>query len=54
MAQDNPGKLAIVGELCWEGMYGGNCGPFVQRIQFWGAVLNGARATATARIRSGR
>ena len=38
----NPGKLAIVGELCWEGMYGGNCGPFVQRIQFWGAVLNGA------------
>jgi hypothetical protein len=38
----NPGKLSIVGELCWEGMYGGNCGPFVQRIQFWGAVLNGA------------
>ena len=38
----NPGKPALVGELCWEGMYGGNCGPFVQRIQFWGAVLNGA------------
>jgi hypothetical protein len=38
----NRGKPALVGELCWEGMYGGNCGPFVQRIQFWGAVLNGA------------
>ncbi|MCC6353338.1 MAG: DUF4038 domain-containing protein [Verrucomicrobiae bacterium] len=38
----NPGKPSIVGELCWEGMYGGNCGPFIQRIQFWGAVLNGA------------
>ena len=23
-------------------MYGGSCGPFVQRIQFWGAVLRGA------------
>ena len=39
---NNPGKVSIIGELCWEGMYGGNCGPFVQRIQFWGAVLNGA------------
>jgi hypothetical protein len=38
----NPAKLAIIGELCWEGMYGGNCGPFVQRVQFWGAVLGGA------------
>ncbi len=38
----NPGKPSLVGELCWEGMYGGNCGPFVQRIQFWGAVLGGA------------
>ncbi len=38
----NPGKPSIVGELCWEGMYGGNCGAFIQRIQFWGAVLNGA------------
>ncbi|MHB8903387.1 MAG: apiosidase-like domain-containing protein, partial [Thermoguttaceae bacterium] len=40
--ENNPGKLSIVGELCWEGMYGGNCGPFAQRIQFWGAVLGGA------------
>lgn len=39
---NNPGKPALIGELCWEGMYGGNCGPYVQRIQFWGAVLNGA------------
>jgi hypothetical protein len=38
----NPGKLSLIGELCWEGMYGGNCGPFMQRVQFWGAVLNGA------------
>ena len=37
-----PANPRIIGELCWEGMYGGNCGPFVQRIQFWGAVLNGA------------
>ena len=40
--EKNPGKPSLVGELCWEGMYGGNCGPFIQRVQFWGAVLNGA------------
>lgn len=40
--EGNPGKPSIIGELCWEGMYGGNCGPFVQRVQFWAGVLNGA------------
>jgi hypothetical protein len=38
----NPGKISIIGELCWEGMHGGSAGPFIQRVQFWGAVLGGA------------
>lgn len=38
----NPGKPAIIGELAWEGMYGGSCNALVQRIQFWGSVLRGA------------
>jgi hypothetical protein len=40
--QRNPGKQAIVGELAWEGMFGGSCGPYIQRIQFWGSVLRGS------------
>ena len=43
-----PGKVSLIGEFAWEGMYGGNCGPFVQRIQFWGAVLNGAPGSTGA------
>ena len=39
---ENPGKVALIGELCWEGMYGGGCGPQVQRLQFWSSILNGA------------
>jgi hypothetical protein len=40
--KSNPGKVALIGELAWEGMMGGACGPYAQRIQFWGSVLRGS------------
>jgi hypothetical protein len=39
---NNPSKVSLIGEFAWEGMYGGNCGPFITRMQFWASVLRGS------------
>ncbi len=37
-----PDKPVLFGEIAFEGMHGGECGPKVQRYLFWTALLNGA------------
>jgi hypothetical protein len=39
---NHPGKVSLIGEFAWEGMYGGNCGPFITRMQFWASLLRGS------------
>lgn len=37
-----PDKPVLHGEVCFEGMHGGDSGPKIQRFLFWSSVLSGA------------